>query len=139
MSEQQSVFSVQKVYVKDLSVEVPNSPQVFTDPEAPTIDINLHNEARSLENGHYEVVLTATVTAKIREKTVFLVEVAQAGIFQIQGVQPQEFDSMINVACPRTLLPYARETVSTLISRAGFPPVLLPHVGFEALYLQKRA
>lgn len=137
MSEQQPAFSIQKVYLKDLSLEIPNSPQIFTEPEAPKVDIGLHNEARSLENGLYEVVLTATVTAKLQEKTVFLVEVAQAGIFQIQGVQPHEFEAMVNVACPRTLLPYARETVSTILARAGFPPVLLPHVGFETIYQQR--
>jgi preprotein translocase subunit SecB len=137
MSEQQPVFSIQKIYLKDLSLEIPNAPQIFTEPEAPKVDINLHNEVRPLENGLYEVVLTATVTAKLREKTVFLVEVAQAGIFQIQAVQPQDFEAMVNVACPRTLLPYARETVSTVLARAGFPPVLLPHVGFETIYQQR--
>ena len=137
MSEQQPVFSIQKVYLKDLSLEIPNAPQIFTEPEPPTVDVNLHNEARAIDNGIYEVVLTATVTAKLRDKTVFLVEVAQAGIFQIQGVQQQDFEAMVNVACPRTLRPYARETVSNTLARAGFPPVLLPHVGFETLY-QKR-
>jgi len=137
MSEQQPVFSIQKVYLKDLSLEIPNAPQVFTEPESPTVDVNLHNEARLIENGLYEVVLTATVTAKLREKTVFLVEVAQAGIFQIHGLPQQDFEAMVNVACPRTLLPYARETVSTILARAGFPPVLLPHVGFETIYQQR--
>jgi preprotein translocase subunit SecB len=137
MSEQQPVFSIQKVYLKDLSLEIPNAPQVFTEQEAPTVDVNLHNEARPIDNGMYEVVLTATVTAKLREKTVFLVEVAQAGIFQIRGLPQQEFEAMVNVACPRTLLPYARETVSTILARAGFPPVLLPHVGFETIYQQR--
>jgi preprotein translocase subunit SecB len=137
MSEQQPLFSIQKIYLKDLSLEIPNAPQIFAEHETPTVDVNLHNEAKSIDNGLYEVVLTATVTAKLREKTVFLVEVAQAGIFQIQGVQPQEFEAMVNVACPRTLLPYARETVSNTLARAGFPPVLLPHVGFETIYQQR--
>lgn len=137
MSEQQPVFTIEKVYLKDLSLEIPNAPQVFTEREAPKVDINLHNEARSLDNGVYEIVLTATVTAKLQDKTVFLVEVAQAGIFQIRNVQQQELDLLINVACPTTLLPYARETVATILNRAGFPPVLLPHVGFENLYQQR--
>lgn len=137
MSEQQPVFTIEKVYLKDLSLEIPNAPQVFTEREAPKVDINLHNEARSLDNGVYEIVLTATVTAKLQDKTVFLVEVAQAGIFQIRNVQQQELDLLINVACPTTLLPYARETVATILNRAGFPPVLLPHVGFETLYQQR--
>ncbi len=138
MSEQQqSVFSIEKIYLKDLSLEIPNAPQIFTEQEAPKVDINLHNEAHALDNGLYEVVLTATVTAKVQEKTAFLVEVAQAGIFRITSDQPQEFEAMVNVACPRTLLPYARETVSTVLTRAGFPPVLLPHVGFETIYLKR--
>ena len=137
MSEQQPFFNIEKVYLKGVSLEIPHAPQIFTEKEAPKVDISLHNEARAIDNGLYEAVLTATVTAKLQEKTVFLVEVAQAGIFQIHGVQPQEFEAMINVACPRTLLPYARETVSTILARAGFPPVLLPHVGFETIY-QKR-
>lgn len=138
MSEQQqAVFSIEKVYLKDLSLEIPNAPQIFTEQEAPKVDINLHTDAHALDNGVYEVVLTATVTAKLREKTVFLVEVAQAGIFRIQSVQPQEFEAMVNVACPRTLLPYTRETVSTVLARAGFPPVLLPHVGFETIYQRR--
>jgi len=137
MSEQQPLFNLEKVYLKGLSLEIPHAPQVFTEKVAPKVDINLHNEARAIDNGLYEVVLTATVTAKLQEKTVFLIEVAQAGIFQIHGVQSQEFEVMVNVACPGILLPYARETVSTILSRAGFPPVLLPHVGFETIY-QKR-
>ncbi len=137
MSEQQPVFSIQKVYLKDLSLEIPNAPQVFTEPESPTVDVNLHSETKAIDNGIYEVVLTATVTAKLREKTVFLVEVAQAGIFLIQNLPQQDFEAMINVACPRTLLPYARETVSNILARAGFPPVLLPHVGFETIYQQR--
>lgn len=137
MSEQQAVFSIEKIYLKDLSLEIPNAPQIFTEQETPKVDINLHSEAHALDNGLYEVVLTATVTAKLQEKTAFLVEVAQAGIFRITSVQPQEFEAMVNVACPITLLPYARETVSTVLARAGFPPVLLPHVGFETIYQQR--
>lgn len=138
MSEQQqAVFSIEKVYLKDLSLEIPNAPKIFTEQEAPKVDINLHTEAQVLDNGLYEVVLTATVTAKLQDRTAFLVEVAQAGIFRIQSVQPHEFEAMVNVACPRTLLPYARETVSTVLARAGFPPVLLPHVGFETIYQRR--
>lgn len=138
MSEQQqAVFSIEKVYLKDLSLEIPSAPQIFAEQETPKVDINLHTEVNALDNGLYEVVLTATVTAKLREKTAFLVEVAQAGIFRIDNVQPQEFEAMVNVACPRTLLPYARETVSNLLARAGFPPVLLPHVGFETIYQRR--
>ena len=134
MSEQQAVFTVERVYLKDLSWEMPRAPQIFLGQETPAVDIRLHNEGRSLENGIYEVVLTATVTAKIQDKTAFLVEVAQAGIFQIRNHEQKELDVAVNVTCPGILLPYAREVVSAVLSRAGLPPILLPHVGFQAIY-----
>lgn len=139
MSEQQQpVFNVEKIYLKDLSLEIPNAPQIFTEREAPKIDINLHNEARALENGIYEVVLTATVTAKVKEKTAFLVEVAQAGIFQVRNLQGQELDAVLSVTCGNILFPYLRETVSNLATRGGFPPFFLNHISFEALYQQRQ-
>lgn len=137
MSEPQPVFTIEKIYLKDLSLEVPNAPQVFTQQEPPKIDIKLHNEVKAIDTGIYEVVLTATVTAKHNDKTTFLVEVAQAGIFQAREFQPQDLDAVMNVVCPQNLLPYAREAVSTVLSRAGFPAVILPHVGFEAIYQQR--
>jgi preprotein translocase subunit SecB len=137
MSEQQPVFSIEKIYLKDVSLELPNAPQVFTEQEAPSIDIRLHNEVRVIDNGVYEIVLTATVTAKHNDKTAFLVEVAQAGIFQIHNFPQQELEGVINVTCPKSLLPYAREAVSSILGRAGFPMVLLPHVGFEGIYQQR--
>jgi preprotein translocase subunit SecB len=137
MSEQQTTFSIEKIYLKDLSLEIPNAPQVFAERESPRVDINLHNEVKMIEAGIYEVTLTATVTAKHNDKTAFLVEAAQAGIFQIRNYPQDELAAVINVTCPRTLLPYARETVSNVLSRAGFPPVVLPHVGFESIYQQR--
>jgi preprotein translocase subunit SecB len=137
MSEQQPVFNIDKIYLKGLSLEIPNAPHVFTERESPRIDINLHNEVNMLEAGLYEVILTTTVTAKHNDKTAFLVEAAQAGIFQIRNFPQQELAAVINVTCPRTLLPYARETVATVLARAGIPPVVLPHVGFESLYQQR--
>ena len=138
MSEQpQQVFSIEKIYLKDMSLEIPNAPQVFTERESPRVDINLHNEAKLIDNGIYEVTLTATVTAKHNDKTAFLVEAAQAGIFQIRNFPQEELAAVINVTCPRTLLPYARETVANILARAGFPPVVLPHVGFESIYQER--
>jgi preprotein translocase subunit SecB len=137
MSEQQPVFTIEKIYLKGASLEIPGSPQVFTEPEPPGIDIQLHNEVRALDNGVYEVVLTATVTAKHNDKTAFLIEVAQAGIFQLRNFPQQELDAAINVVCPKNLLPYAREAVSSILGRAGFPMVMLPHVGFEGIYQQR--
>ncbi len=137
MSEEQPVFTIDRVYVKDMSLEIPHAPQIFLQPESPVIDIRLHNETRPLDNGVFEVVLTATVTAKLQEKTVFLVEVAQAGIFQIRHFEQQALDMIVNITCPRVLLPYAREAVSSLLGRGGFPAVQLPHVDFESIYQQR--
>lgn len=137
MSEQQPIFTIEKIYLKDLSLEVPNAPQVFAEPETPQVDIKLHNAVKEIDAGFYEVVLTATVTAKHKDKTAFLVEVAQAGVFQVRNFQQHELEAVINVTCPRSLLPYAREAVSSILGRAGFPPVVLPHVGFETIYQQQ--
>lgn len=139
MSEQQPVFAIDRIYVKDLSLEMPHVPQILFEQGAPAIDMRLHNEAKAVDGGGlYEVVLTVTVTAKLQEKTVFLVEVAQAGLFQIRNFPAQDLEAIVNVACPATLLPYARETVASVIGRGGFPPVQLPHVDFQSMYLQQR-
>jgi preprotein translocase subunit SecB len=137
MSEQQPVFNIDKIYLKDLSLEIPNAPHVFTERETPRVDINLHNEVKTLRADLYEVILTATVTAKHDDKTAFLIEVAQAGIFQIRDCPQEALAGMINITCPAALLPYAREAVSNVLGRAGFPPVVLPHVEFEAIYRQR--
>lgn len=139
MSEQQQPqFGIEKIYLKDLSLEVPNAPQIFLERDNPQIEISVHNGAGPLEQpGLYEAVLTVTVTAKLQEKTVFLVEVAQAGIFQIVNLPPAEIDAVLGVMCPNTLLPYAREAVASLMTRAGFPPVLLQHMNFEAAYQER--
>jgi preprotein translocase subunit SecB len=139
MSEQQQVqFGIEKIYLKDLSLEIPNAPQIFLERENPQIEISVHNAANPLEPaGLFEVVMTVTVTAKLGEKTVFLIEVAQAGIFQILGLPPQEIDAVLGIMCPNTLLPYAREAVASLMARAGFPPVLLQHMNFEAAYQER--
>lgn len=139
MSEQQQpVFTIERVYLKDMSLEMPHAPQIFLGKEAPTVDVRIHNEGRPLENGVFEVVLTATITAKLQDKTAFLLEVAQAGIFQIRNFEEKQLDVAVNVTCARILLPYARETVSSIMSRAGLPPIMLPHVGFETIYEQRQ-
>ncbi len=139
MSEQQQPqFGVEKIYLKDMSLEIPNAPQIFMERDTPQIEISVHNGAVPLEqSGLFEAVLTVTVTAKLKEKTVFLIEVAQAGIFQIVNLPPQELDAVLGVLCPNTLLPYAREAVSGLMARAGFPPVLLQHMNFDAAYQER--
>ncbi len=139
MSDQQPVFSIEKIYVKDLSLEIPNAPQVFMTNEAPQLEVQLTQGVQALEGALYEVTLTVTVTAKAGEKTVFLVEAAQAGIFQIRNVPQADIDPILGMVCPNVLFPYARETVSDTVNRAGFPPVLLAPVNFEGLYQQRLA
>jgi preprotein translocase subunit SecB len=137
MSDEQPVFSIEKIYVKDLSIEVPNSPQVFLQRETPTIEVQIQSAANTVGEGMYEVALTVTVNAKKDETVFFLVEVVKAGIFQIRNVPQEDMEPILAVACPNILFPYARETVSDAINRAGFPPVILAPVNFEALYQQR--
>jgi len=137
MSEQQDtapVFSIEKIYVKDLSLEVPNAPHCYLERDPAEIALQMQTGGEAVGEGIFNVVLTLTVTAKIGEKTQFLVEVAQAGIFQIRNVPEEELEPIIAVACPNILFPYAREAVSDAVSRAGFPPVLLAPVNFESIY-----
>lgn len=139
MSDQQPVFNIEKIYVKDLSLELPNAPMCFTEREPANIEVQLQTGSTAVGEGLYESILTVTVTAKIAERTQFLVEASQAGIFQIRNVPQEELEPIVAIACPNVLFPYARETVSDAINRAGFPPVLLAPVNFEALYQQKLA
>ena len=142
MSEPQNnqpAFSIEKVYVKDLSLEVPNAPQVFLEREAPSVDIQLHHNSTGVEEGVYETVLTVTVTAKAGEKTMFLVEAAQAGIFVARNIPAAELEAVLAIACPNILFPYVREVISDIVVRAGFPPVILSPVNFEAIYQQSRS
>ena len=138
MSESpQPTFAIEKVFLKDLSVEVPNAPEVFLEREPPTMEVNINSAGRVVQEGLYEVVLTVTITARIKEKTVFLVEVAQAGVFQIRNVPPEDMGPLLGIACPNTLFPYARETVSSVTARAGFQPVMLAPMSFESVYQQQ--
>ncbi len=132
--QQQPVFSIEKVYVKDASLEVPTAPQVFLEPAQPQLEVQLGNSAARIGDGLYEAVVTVTVTAKAGDKTCFLVEAAQAGIFQIRNVPDADLDPILGIACANILFPYARETVADLIARAGFPPIHLAPVNFEAMY-----
>ncbi|HQR51496.1 MAG TPA: protein-export chaperone SecB [Methylophilaceae bacterium] len=136
--DQQPVFGIEKIYVKDLSLEIPNAPQVFLQRETPQVGIELQNSANPVGEGLYEAVLTITVTSKLEDKTVFLVEVAQAGIFQVRNVPEESLEGIFGVTCPNILFPYARETISDVVTRAGFPPVLLNPINFEALFVQQK-
>ena len=134
---EQPVFGIEKLYVKDLSLEVPNAPQVYLEREAPQIEIQLGTSGSGVGDDAYEVVLTVTVTAKLEDKTVFLVEVGQAGVFRIVNVPNEQIEPLIAVACPNILFPYAREAVSDAVIRAGFQPIVLQPVNFEAMYMQR--
>lgn len=136
-NQQPASFGIEKLYVKDLSIEVPNAPAVFLERGAPQVDIQINTQGTHLGDGVFDVVLTVTVTAKIEEKTVFLVEVGQAGIFRMINVPEHEVEPLLAVACPNILQPYAREAISDATVRAGFSPVVLQPINFEALYLSR--
>jgi len=136
--EQQPSFQIEKIYVKDVSLEIPGAPQVFLEAQGPALEIQVRNVSAQFAEGLYEVVVTVTVTAKAGDKTQFLAEASQAGIFSVRGVPPGDLEPLLAVACPTILYPYARETISDLITRGGFPPVLLAPVSFEAMYAQRK-
>lgn len=139
MSEQQEApsFSIEKLYVKDISVEVPHAPEIFLEAETPQIEVQMQTKGQGLGDGAFEVLLTVTVTAKIGEKSVFLVEVGQAGIFRIFNVPEENLEPLLAIACPNILFPYAREVISDTVTRAGFSPVVLQPVNFEGMYMAR--
>ena len=134
-----TAFSIEKVYVKDLSLENPGAPQSFMTQETPNIEIGLRTRGEQIEPDVYECVLTITLTAKAGERTLFLIEAAQAGIFTIRGVPADQLQPVIAINCPTVLFPYIRETLADAVGRAGFPPVHLAPINFEALYQQQLA
>lgn len=136
-SAENKQFAIQKIYVKDLSFETPNSPAVFTEEWKPEVNLNLNSESRPVADNVYEVVMKLTVTARQGEKTAYLAEVQQAGIFTIAGFAEDEVKPMLGAFCPNTLYPFAREAVADLVQRGGFPPLLLAPINFDALYAQQ--
>lgn len=138
--QNQPAFSIEKVYVKDISLEIPNAPQAFLENEAPQMDIQLHHQSQAIQPGYYQTVLTVTVTAKVQDRTLFLVEVGQAGIFVVRNIPEADMETVLGIACPNILFPFVREVVADIVQRAGFPPVMLSPVNFEALFqAQKQA
>ena len=130
-------FQVQKLYTKDVSFELPNAPQIFQEEGQADVKMSLAQRVEELGENLHEVVLTVTVTASVGEKTAYLVEVAQAGIFLLAGFNEQASHAVMNTMCPNTLFPYARQSISTLVSDGGFPPLILQPVNFEQLYAQR--
>jgi len=130
-------FSIDKIYIKDLSLENPGAPQSFKLQEVPQIEVGLRTSGDQIDPDIYESVLTITLTAKVGDRTLFLVEASQAGIFTIRGVPPDQIQGALAVACPTVLFPYIRETLADAVARAGFPPVHLAPINFETLYAQQ--
>ncbi len=134
----QPVFNMDKIYVKDLSLEIPHAPQIFLERENPQIEVQLHTSAAVVDEGVFEVTVTATVTAKVGEKVMFLIEVKEAGIFTVRNLPNAEMEPVLAVMCPNILFPFLREVVCDLAVRAGFAPVMLSPINFEVLYQQQQ-
>jgi preprotein translocase subunit SecB len=128
------VFQIQRMYLKDLSLEQPNSPQILLEQQQPQVDINLGVGADQVTDGIYEVTVTATVTTKVNDKVLFLVEAKQAGIFEIRNVPQDQMQGIISIVCPQMIYPYLRAIVSDICTRAGFPPIMLTEVNFQAMF-----
>ncbi|MDD2926110.1 protein-export chaperone SecB [Rhodoferax sp.] len=140
MSETQDpVFQIQRVYLKEASLEQPNSPAILLEQEQPTVDIQLGVNGAAVAEGVFEVTVTATVQTKIKDKTVFLVEVVQAGIFEIRNLPQEQMGPIMGIACPQIVYPYLRGNVADLIQRGGFPPVHLAEINFQSMYEQQQA
>ena len=138
----QAQFTVEKIYVKDVSFEAPNAPQVFNEQGQPQLNMNLNQKVGRLDGDMFEVVLGVTLTCTLNEKTVYLAEVEQAGIFGLAGFDDRTLDMMLGTYCPNVLFPYVRQSISDLITNGGFPPFYMQPINFEALYaegLRRRA
>jgi preprotein translocase subunit SecB len=133
------VFQIQRLYLKDMSLEQPNSPAIFLEQAQPQVDINLGLSVDPVGEGMYEVCVTATVTTAVKEKTLFLIEAKQAGIFEIRNIPKDQLEPILAIACPQIVYPYLRAVVSDVCTRAGFPPVILSEVNFQAMYESQKA
>ena len=133
------VFQIQRMYLKDLSLEQPNSPQILLEQQPPQVDISLAMGAEGVGEGVYEVSVTATVTTKIGERTLFLIEAKQAGIFEIRHVPEDQMQGILSIVCPQMIYPYLRAIVSDVCTRAGFPPIMLTEVNFQAMFEAQQA
>jgi preprotein translocase subunit SecB len=135
----QPTFNIQRIYMKDASLEIPNAPKVFLETEPPTVEVQLDVSNSVVLDGIYEIVVTVTVTTRIKEQVAFLVEVKQAGIFEIRGVPADQLDPILGIVAPNIVYPYLRANLSDLITRTGFPPIHLTEINFEAFFNQRKA
>lgn len=133
------VFQIQRVYLKDLSLEQPNSPGILLEQKQPNVDIQLAVAANNVADGIFEITVTGTVQTKVDDKTLFLVEAKQAGIFEIRNIPQEQLGAVVGVACPQIVYPYLRGNIADVINRAGFPPVHLAEINFQAMYEQQQA
>ena len=133
------MFQIQRIYLKDLSLEQPNSPQILLEQGQPAVEINLTLGAEPIADGMFEVTVMATVTTKVNDKTLFLVEAKQGGIFEIRNIPEEQLKQILGIACPNIVYPYLRAIVSDVCTRAGFPPVMLSEVNVQAMYVAQRA
>ena len=138
MSQEQAIFSLDKIYVKDISLEVPNAPKIFLNREQPNIELNLSFHSEKIDESIYQTILHATISAKANEEQMFLIELEQVGIFQMRNIPEDQMELVYNIECPTILFPYLRETVTDLTTKAGFLPVILTPVNFAFLYHQKQ-
>ena len=136
-NENQPVFNIQRIYLKDLSLELPNAPKIFLDGEAPTVEVSIDVGSEKVIDEIYEVFVTATVTTKIKDMTAFLVEGKQAGIFELRGIPAEQLEPLLGIVCPNIIYPYLRANVADTIQRAGFPPIHLAEINFQAFYEQR--
>ena len=137
--QNQQQFAIQKIYLKDVSFESPNAPAIFTEGQfQPEVSVQINTETKTVSDNLHEVTLTVTVTAKQDDKTAFLVEVKQAGLFQMSGFEQEQLGGMIGAYCPEALFPFARESIASMVAKGGFPQVLLAPVNFNALYMQQK-
>jgi preprotein translocase subunit SecB len=133
----QPFFNIQRIYLKDMSLEQPNSPGIFLEQEIPSVEVEVDVKAERLAESVFEVLVTGTVTAKVTDKVAFLIEAKQAGIFDIRNIPADQIDPLVGIACPTILFPYLRSNIADAITRAGFPPIHLAEINFQALYEQR--
>ncbi|MDO4905439.1 MAG: protein-export chaperone SecB [Lautropia sp.] len=137
--ENNPVFQIQRMYLKDMSLEIPHAPNIFLEQTPPTVEVSIDTAQENLADGIFEISVTVTVTTKLEEKVVFLVEGKQAGIFEIRNIPADQMDIVLNVLCPNTIYPYLRSNIADVIQRAGFPPIHLAEINFEVLHQQRLA
>ena len=137
-ADQQPIFNIQRVYLKDMSLEQPNSPAIFLEQEAPSIEVAIDIASEKLAESIHEGTITITVTAKIQDKIAFLVEGKQAGIFEVRNIPDEQLELILGISCPNILYPYLRANIADTITRAGFPPIHLNEINFEAFYQQRK-